>query len=315
MSKVAFLFPGQGSQRAGMGKELAARHEICRRAFEEADEALGESLSRLCFEGPEEALRLTENTQPALLATSVATYRILESCSLVPDFVAGHSLGEHSALVAAGALDFAEALRLVRKRGRYMQEAVPVGQGAMAAILGLGLGEVESLCREVSQGEVLAPANLNGPGHIVIAGTAGAVDRAIHLAKARGGRRALLLPVSAPFHCALMRPAAEKLALDLQKVRFNNLKFTLVTNVDARPIRSGEEARDALYRQTSSPVRWEESMRLLIGMGVDTVVEVGPGKVLTGMIKRMDEGVRAYQVEDQEGLEALRERFEQLRLP
>jgi [acyl-carrier-protein] S-malonyltransferase len=305
---VAFIFPGQGSQAPGMGRDLAERFAAAREVFEEADEALGFALSRLCFEGPAEELQLTENTQPAILATSVAALRAAEGEGLPrPDFVAGHSLGEYSALVAAGALGLRDAVRVVRERGRYMQEAVPVGAGAMAAVLGADLETVEAVCAEAAgEGEVCSPANVNSPGQIVIAGSAAAVGRAIPLLKERGAKRVIALKVSAPFHCALMLPAQERLAADLGGVEFKDLGVPLVTNVGAGLIRTGAEARDSLVRQVSSPVRWRESVELLTREGVDTFVEVGPGKVLTGLVRQTAPQARGMNVEDAAGLEAAR---------
>jgi [acyl-carrier-protein] S-malonyltransferase len=303
---VAFIFPGQGSQAPGMGRELAGAYAAAREVFEEADEALGFALSRLCFEGPAEELQLTENTQPAILATSVAALRAAESEGLPrPDFVAGHSLGEYSALVAAGALSLRDAVTVVRKRGRYMQEAVPVGAGAMAAVIGADTETVEAVCKEAArEGEICSAANINSPHQIVIAGSAAAVERALPLLKERGAKRAIALKVSAPFHCALMLPAQERLAADLDEVEFKDLSVPLVTNVDAAVIRTGAEARAALVRQVSSPVRWRESMELLSREGVGLFVEVGPGKVLSGLVRHTTHEARALHVEDVAGLEA-----------
>ena len=301
--KTAFVFPGQGAQYAGMGREVSEKFPVARCVFEEADAALGLPLSRLCFEGPEEGLKLTENTQPAILATSIALFRILEERGIRPDFVAGHSLGEYSALVAAGALELSDAVSLVRRRGRYMQEAVPVGEGAMAALLGLDLPVVQSVCERAAQGQIVSPANLNSPGQIVIAGNRDAVERAVPLAKEAGAKRAILLQVSAPFHCALLKPAEDRLALDLEKTSFAELRCSLVTNVDAEPTRNAEEARSALKRQVSRPVRWEESVRRLLDEGVRTFVEVGPGKVLLGLIKSIDNSVTMLNVEDEKSVE------------
>src|SRR5215218_2565413 len=303
---VAHIFPGQGSQAPGMGRELAERYAAAREVFEEADEAVGFALSRLCFEGPAEELQLTENTQPAILATSVAVLRAAESEGLPrPDFVAGHSLGEYSALVAAGALSLRDAVSVVRQRGRYMQEAVPVGAGAMAAVLGADVETVEAVCREAArEGEICSPAHLNSPGQIVIAGSAAAVERALPILKERGAKRAIPLKVSAPFHCALMLPAQERLAADLDEIDLKDLSVPLVTNVDAAIIRTGAEARASLVRQVSSPVRWRESVELLARAGVGLFVEVGPGKVLSGLVRQTVPGARAANVEDAAGLEA-----------
>ena len=288
MSKIAFLFPGQGSQFAGMGKTLAAAYPVAAATFAEADEALGFALSTLCWQGPEEELKKTENTQPALVAASTAAFRVLREKGLAPDFVAGHSLGEYSALVAAGALAFPDALRLVRKRGQYMQQAVPQGVGAMAALLKLPEGKLDGILAEAAQGEVVSAANLNSPDQIVIAGHAGAVARASELAKAAGAKRAVPLPVSAPFHCALMRPAQEALTVDLAATAFRDLAMPLVNNWQAREIRGGDEARQGLLEQVPNPVRWVETIRHLAEQGVKLVVEVGPGAVLCGLARQID---------------------------
>ncbi|HEV2022901.1 MAG TPA: ACP S-malonyltransferase [Terriglobales bacterium] len=300
---VAFLFPGQGSQSVGMGKELAARYPLAKQTFDQADAALGYALSVLCFEGPEEKLKMTEVTQPAILTVSVAALRVLREQGVAPGFVAGHSLGEYSAHVAAGTLDFADAVRIVRNRGRYMQEAVPAGQGAMAAVLGLSLEEIEAACREAAQGQVVAPANINSPGQVVISGHAAAVERAAELVKQRGAKRAVMLPVSAPFHCALMQPAQDRLAADLKAATFHPMNLPLVTNVDAEVLDSAEKARNALIRQVTGAVQWEKSMRALIERGVDTFVEVGPGKVLCGLMRQIDRAKACMNVEDPASLE------------
>lgn len=302
MGKVAFVFPGQASQYPGMGKELAEAYPSAKAVFDEADKALGFSISKMCFEGSEEELKLTANTQPAILTCSVATYRVLEEKGLAPDFVAGHSLGEYSALVATGALKFADAVKLVHKRGKYMQDAVPAGKGAMAAIMGLSPAVVADVCKRAADGEICAPANLNSPDQTVISGEHDAIKRAVELASQAGAKRATILAVSAPFHCAMMMPAQEKLAKDLEKVNFGTLRVPLVTNVDADTIETGDQARVALVRQVSTAVRWEESVRLLIEEGVNTFVEVGPGKVLTGLLRQIERSVAALNVEDQASL-------------
>jgi [acyl-carrier-protein] S-malonyltransferase len=305
MSKrLAYIFPGQGSQYSGMGSEVAEKYAASRKVFEEADDALGFSISRLCFSGTPEELQLTENTQPAILTTSVATLRALEAEGMTaPEFVAGHSLGEYSALVAAGALSLPDAVRTVRLRGRFMQEATPIGSGAMAAVMGADLKSVEEICREAQAGDVCSPANINSPNQIVIAGSAAAVDRAIALFKERLSKRAIKLNVSAPFHCALMKPAQERLAAELEKIEFHDLRLPLITNVDGAAITKGEAARDALIRQVSSPVRWLESMRLLIQEGVKTFVEVGPGKVLCGLMRQIERDANCLSSGDAESFE------------
>jgi len=285
---TAFIFPGQGSQYLGMGKTLIESFPVARRIFDEADHALGFSLTRLCQEGPADVLQLTENLQPALLTVSIAAFRILADQGLKPDFVAGHSLGEYSALVAASGLDFADAVQLVRKRGRYMQEAVPPGVGAMAALLKLPEGKLDSILAEASQGEVVSAANLNSPDQVVIAGHAGAVARAVELAKSAGARRALPLPVSAPFHCSLMKPAQERLAADLDSISFRDLAVPLVNNWQARLIRSAVDVREGLYQQVPNPVRWADGIRELASHGATRFVEVGAGGVLTGLLRNIN---------------------------
>jgi [acyl-carrier-protein] S-malonyltransferase len=309
MGKVAFIFPGQASQYPGMGKELADKYPAGRAVFEEADKALGFSISKMCFEGTEDELKLTANTQPAILTVSVAAYRVLAEKGITADFVAGHSLGEYSALVAAGSLSFSDAVKLVRKRGTYMQEAVPAGQGSMAAIMGLSPAVVTDVCKHAAQGEVCSPANLNSPEQTVISGTAGAVKRAVEIASQSGAKRAVVLAVSAPFHSALMMPAQLKLEKDLAATKFADLQMPLVTNVDADTIRKGQEASNALVRQVTMPVRWEESMRLLLDEGANTFVEVGPGRVLTGLMRQIERSVTTLNVEDEKSLAATLDRI------
>jgi len=301
---IAVLFPGQGSQKVGMGRALAEGFPEARAAFDEADAALGESLSGLCFDGPDERLVLTENTQPAILATSIAAYRVLEARGVVPSFVAGHSLGEYTAHVAASTITFADALRTVRRRGRYMQEAVPVGAGAMAAILGLDAEKVAQACAEAADGDVVSPANLNAPGQIVIAGSTAAVARASERAKALGAKRAVPLPVSAPFHCALMKPAEERLAPELRGLAVQAPRMPVVANVDALPRTDGASAIEALVRQVSAAVRWEAVMRRLASEGVRKYVEVGPGAVLTGLGRKIVKDATFVNVEGPEDLDA-----------
>jgi len=307
MSKIAFLFPGQGSQAPGMGLALRDASEKARAIFNEADAALGFPISRLCFEGPEDQLKLTENTQPALLTVSTAALAVLTDAGYKPDYVAGHSLGEYSALVAAGSLKFTDAVRIVRNRGRYMQEAVPPGVGAMAALLKLPDGKLEALLAEAAQGEVVQAANFNSPDQVVIAGHAGAVQRAADLAKAAGAKRAILLPVSAPFHCALMRPAQERLKTDLDAAEFAPLRATLINNWQAAEVIDGASARQGLYAQVPNPVRWLDSIRKLIGLGVTRFVEVGAGAVLTGLLKNINSEVKCVKCGDPADLEKVRE--------
>lgn len=312
MSKTAFVFPGQGSQFAGMGKSLAEAFPEAAAVFTEADAALGFSISQLCFEGPEEELKLTENTQPALVAVSVAALAVLRAKGFSADYVAGHSLGEYSALVAAGALDFGDALRLVRKRGRYMQEAVPAGVGAMAALLKMPAGQLDSVLAGAATApdgtrEVVSAANLNSPDQIVIAGNAAAVARAMELAKAAGAKRAVPLPVSAPFHCALMKPAQDRLKADLDATAFRDLTTPLINNWEAREVRTGAEAREGLYHQVPNPVRWEQTVRLLAANGVTRFIEIGAGAVLTGLLRNIDPsltGVKFGEADDWDKLAA-----------
>lgn len=303
---TAIVFPGQGSQSPGMGKELAENFPIARQVFEEADDALGFAISRLCFDGPAEDLQLTENTQPAILTVSVAAFRAMLAAGIgAPAFVAGHSLGEYSALVAAGALSLSDAVRTVRARGRYMQEAVPVGTGAMAAVIGGELSEIERVCAEASRDQVCSIANLNSPNQAVIAGNTEAVDRAVELLNGVA-KRVIKLKVSAPFHCALMKPAQDRLASDLERLSFSEPAMPVVTNVDARATTAPDELRDALVRQVSAPVRWVESMQLLIEQGVATFIEAGPGKVLSGLMRQISRDVKTLNVEDAASLESTR---------
>jgi len=301
--QIAFLFPGQGSQAVGMGKELAEKYASARQTFDEADEALGYKLSQLCFEGPEEKLRMTEITQPAILTASTAAWRVLKDKGISPAFTAGHSLGEYSAHVAAGTMSFADAVRTVRNRGKYMQEAVPVGVGAMAAILGMDLEKLTAVCADAAQGEVCQPANINSPEQIVISGHTAAVERAAKLASERGAKRAVMLSVSAPFHCSLMMPAQERLAADLKSVQFRRAEVPVVCNVDAVLLEEADPARDALVRQVTGAVKWDQSMRLLIAKGIQIFVEVGPGKVLCGLMRQIDRSKTYLNVGDEASLQ------------
>jgi [acyl-carrier-protein] S-malonyltransferase len=300
--KIALIFPGQGSQAVGMGKELAEKYNEARQTFEEADDALGYKLSQLCFEGPEDQLRLTEITQPAILTTSVAALRVLESRMPKPCFVSGHSLGEYSAHVCAGTFSFADAVRTVRNRGKYMQEAVPVGVGSMAAILGMDFAKVAAVCHDAAEGEVCSPANINSPEQIVISGNTAAVERATRLADERGAKRAKVLPVSAPFHCSLMKPAQDRLEHDLKKLIMAKPVYPVACNVDAEMVTDDNRVLDTLVRQVTGSVKWEQCMRVLIAQGVDTLIEVGPGKVLCGLMRQIDRSRTCMNVGDEDSL-------------
>jgi [acyl-carrier-protein] S-malonyltransferase len=306
LQMIAFVFPGQGSQHAGMGKELAENFPVAAQVFEEANDAIGMDLRSLCFNGPEDQLKLTTNTQPAILTASVAALRVVEQeTGLSPDFVAGHSLGEYSALVCAGGLDFADAVQTVRKRGSFMQEAVPVGVGAMAAIMGIDRSDLDEVCAEAAQGEVVSPANFNSPVQVVIAGHATAVERAVNLASERGAKRAMLLPVSAPFHCSLMEPAGQRLAEVLNDIPVGDLSSPVVSNVEAAPNSESSRIKELLIRQVSAPVRWDDSVTCMANAGVERFVEIGPGKVLSGLIKRIAKGSTLQNVEDLASLKSL----------
>jgi [acyl-carrier-protein] S-malonyltransferase len=302
MKPIAFLFPGQGSQYVGMGKEFYENFSIARQIFEEADDTLRLSISELCFKGSEEALKLTENTQPAVLTTSIAALKVLQTeKGMTPQFTAGHSLGEYSALVASGAFTFSDAVKIVRLRGKFMQEAVPIGEGTMAAILGMEQEQVEKICEEVSLGEILTLANINCPGQIVIAGHSKAIERAIEKVK-QEGKKAIILPVSAPFHSPLMKPAGERLEKALDEVSISDLKIPVVTNVEAEVNHSKDRVRGLLVAQVSNPVRWEESMRKMIEKGIEQVLEIGPGKVLSGLMKRINNHIETKNLEDLQSL-------------
>ncbi|MFA7403511.1 MAG: ACP S-malonyltransferase [Pelobacteraceae bacterium] len=305
MSKTAFIFPGQGSQYSGMGKELADTFTVARQLFEEADDVLGFKLSDLCFTGSGDDLKLTANTQPAILTASIAVLKVVQQeTGLKADYVAGHSLGEFSALVCSGALSFADAVRTVRSRGMFMQDAVPVGTGTMAAILGVESDVLEQICREAAEGEVVSPANFNSPGQIVIAGAVAAVERAIEIAKGRGFRKAMLLPVSAPFHCALMKPAADRLAEVLAPIIVDEITIPVIANVDAAPNSLKDRVKPLLVSQVCSPVLWEQSVNAMCALGVTKFVELGPGKVLSGLVKRINKEAELANIEDVAGINA-----------
>jgi [acyl-carrier-protein] S-malonyltransferase len=308
-TKIAFIFPGQGSQAVGMGKDLAEKYPIARQTFEEADEALGYKLSQVCFEGPEDQLRLTEITQPAILTASIAALRVLEGQMQKPSFVAGHSLGEYSAHVASGTLNFADAVRTVRNRGKYMQEAVPVGVGSMAAILGMELEKVVAVCQDAAQAEVCSPANINSPEQIVISGNTAAVERGAKLAEERGAKRAKLLPVSAPFHCSLMKPAQDRLEEDLNHLKTQKPVYPVACNVEAVLVGDEEKARETLIAQVTGAVKWNSCMRLLIAEGVQTFVEIGPGKVLCGLMRQIDRSKSCLNVGDEASLAKTLQQF------
>ena len=310
MHQIAFIFPGQGSQAVGMGKDLAEKYSIARQTFEEADEALGYKLSQVCFEGQEDQLRLTEITQPAILTASIAALRVLEDRIPRPSFVAGHSMGEYSAHVASGTMSFADAIRTVRNRGRYMQEAVPVGVGAMAAILGMEFEKVATVCQDAAQGEVCSPANINSPEQIVISGNTAAVERGAKLADERGAKRAKLLPVSAPFHCSLMKPAQDRLEADLNKLKMQRPVYPVACNVEASFVSDELRARSTLTAQVTGSVKWLQCMRLLIEQGVETFVEIGPGKVLCGLMRQIDRSKTCLNVGDEASLAKTLQQFE-----
>lgn len=303
MSKIAFIFPGQGSQYSGMGRELAETFSVSRQVFEEADDALGFKISKICFSGSEDELKLTANTQPAILTSSIAVLRAVESeTGLVADCFAGHSLGEYSALVASGAVSLADAVRTVRARGTFMQDAVPVGTGSMAAMLGIEKDILEEICQEAADGEIVSPANFNSPGQIVIAGNSGAVNRAIEIAKGRGFKKTMILPVSAPFHCKLMKPAADRLSDVLEQIEVSDMKKPVVANADAAPNLDKDRIKPLLVTQVCAPVLWDQSVTVMAGINISKFIEIGPGKVLSGLVKRITKEVETSNIEDVAGL-------------
>ncbi len=310
MGKVAFVFPGQGAQTVGMGKELTDHFPVAKKVFEEASKALGYDIEAMIFDGDEETLKITENTQPTILTTTIACLEVLKEKGIKPDVVAGLSLGEYAAHIAAGSLDFADAVKLVRKRGKYMQEAVPIGVGTMAAIVALSTEEVLDCCEQTKGVGIVEPANYNCPGQIVIAGEVAAIEKACEIAKEKGAKRALILPVSAPFHCSMLKPAGEKLAKELENVEIKEMNIPVIANVNAEYIESKEQIKDLLVEQVSSSVRWEESVRKMIADGVDTFIEVGPGKALTGFLRKIDKSLTMLNVQDMASLEKTLEKLE-----